>query len=130
LCGYQGWFRCPGDPAGGGFGHWSRNGREITPDSITFEMWPDMSEYGEDEKYAAPGFTYPDGKAAALFRSANAKTVKRHFEWMESRARKMIDISATTASRFCSSGAFTAIDSMRRWPIASSIFSRTMRNMA
>src|SRR5437773_2930023 len=83
LCGYQGWFRCPGDPAGGGFGHWSRNGREITPDSITFEMWPDMSEYGEDEKYAAPGFTYPDGKPAALFSSANAKTVQRHFERME-----------------------------------------------
>src|SRR5438105_9150265 len=69
LCGYQGWFRCPGDPAGGGWGHWSRNGREITPDSLTFEMWPDMSEYGEDEKYPVPGFTYPDGKPAALFSS-------------------------------------------------------------
>src|SRR6266850_6379384 len=43
LCGYQGWFRCPGDPINGGWGHWSRNGREITPDSLTFEMWPDMS---------------------------------------------------------------------------------------
>lgn len=83
LCGYQGWFRCPGDPAGGGWGHWSRNGREITPDSLTFEMWPDLSELGEDEKYLAPAFTYPDGRPAALFSSANPKTVQRHFEWME-----------------------------------------------
>ena len=33
-------------------------------------------------KYPAPGFTYPDGKPASLFSSANAKTVERHFEWM------------------------------------------------
>ena len=83
LCGYQGWFRCPGDPANGGWGHWSRNGREITPDSLTFEMWPEMSEYGADEKYAAGGFTYPDGSPASLFSSANGKTVQRHFEWMQ-----------------------------------------------
>src|SRR5262245_44142619 len=24
LCGYQGWFRCPGDPARAGWRHWSR----------------------------------------------------------------------------------------------------------
>ena len=27
LCGYQGWFRCPGDPAGEGWRHWSRDSR-------------------------------------------------------------------------------------------------------
>src|SRR5512147_2802408 len=55
LCGYQGWFRCPGDPAGEGWRHWSRNDRRIGPDTLTFEMWPDMSELGADEKFAAPG---------------------------------------------------------------------------
>jgi hypothetical protein len=83
LCGYQGWFRCPGDPAGVGWRHWSRDGRKITEDTMTFQMWPDMTEYGDDEKYPAPGFTYPDGKPAHLFSSANPKTVDRHFDWMQ-----------------------------------------------
>jgi hypothetical protein len=83
LCGYQGWFRCPGDPAGVGWRHWSRDARTLGPDTLTFEMWPDMSEYEEDEQYAAPGFRYPDGKPARLFSSANPKTVERHFRWMQ-----------------------------------------------
>jgi hypothetical protein len=82
MCGYQGWFRCPGDPAEEGWIHWSRDRTKIMPESLTFEMWPDMTELGDDEKYPAPGFTYPDGKPASLFSSANAKTVERHFEWM------------------------------------------------
>src|SRR5262249_2530001 len=40
LCGYQGWFRCPGDPADHGWRHWSRNGKRIAPATLTFEMWP------------------------------------------------------------------------------------------
>src|SRR5580692_9366334 len=39
LCGYQGWFRCPGDSAKEGWRHWSRNDRRLTADSLTFEMW-------------------------------------------------------------------------------------------
>ncbi len=83
LCGYQGWFRCPGDPAGGGWRHWGRNPAKLTPDSLTVEMWPDTAEYTDDEKYPAPGFTYPDGKPAHLFSSAHPQTVERHFQWME-----------------------------------------------
>jgi hypothetical protein len=83
LCGYQGWFRCPGDPAGEGWRHWSRDSRRITPDSVTFEMWPDMSEATAGEKYPAPGFTHADGTQAHLFSSAHPLTVDRHFRWME-----------------------------------------------
>ncbi|HZK82314.1 MAG TPA: glycoside hydrolase family 71/99-like protein [Humisphaera sp.] len=83
LCGYQGWFRCPGDGTNEGWKHWSRRRETIMPKSLTFEMWPDMTEYTDDEKYAAPGFTYPDGKSAYLFSSANRKTVERHFKWMQ-----------------------------------------------
>ncbi len=82
LCGYQGWFRCPGDPSGEGWVHWSRNSRRIAPETLTFEIWPDLSEYAETEKYPAPGFTHPDGSQASLFSSDNADTVRRHFEWM------------------------------------------------
>jgi hypothetical protein len=83
LCGYQGWFRCPGDPAGGGWLHWSRNAKKFTPQTVTFEMWPDLSEFTSDEKFPVPGFTYPDGKPAYLFSSAHPKTVERHFQWMQ-----------------------------------------------
>jgi len=83
LCGYQGWFRCPNDPAKQGWRHWSRDSKKIGPETLTFEMWPDMTEYEDDEKCPAPGFTYPDGKPAHLFSSANPKTVDRHFRWMQ-----------------------------------------------
>ena len=82
MCGYQGWFRCPGDPAGLGWIHWSRDARRLTPETLSFEMWPDMTEYSAAERYPVPGFTYPDGRPAELFSSDNAATVRRHFEWM------------------------------------------------
>ncbi len=82
LCGYQGWFRCPGDPAERGWWHWSRNARKMAPETLTFEMWPDLSEFTEDEKYPAPGFTILDGRQAHLFSSAHPRTVDRHFDWM------------------------------------------------
>ena len=72
MAGYQGWFRCPGDPADLGWIHWSRDGRRIAPETLTFEMWPDMTEYGDGERFPAPGFTHPDGSPAHLFSSANA----------------------------------------------------------
>jgi hypothetical protein len=82
LCGYQGWFRCPDDPANEGWRHWSRNSRKITPETLTFEMWPDLSEFTAGERYPAPGFTHADGSQAHLFSSADTRTVDRHFEWM------------------------------------------------
>jgi hypothetical protein len=83
ICGYQGWFRCPGDPSGEGWRHWSRHADRITPRSLTVDMWPDLSEYEASEKYPAPGFHYPDGTPAHLLSSVNARTVDRHFDWMK-----------------------------------------------
>ena len=82
MCGYQGWFRCPGDACGLGWIHYSRDWRRITPQTLTFEMWPAMRELGPDERFTAPGFTYPDGTQAELFASDNPRTVLRHFQWM------------------------------------------------
>jgi hypothetical protein len=82
MCGYQGWFRCPGDGAQLGWVHWSRDGRRIAPETLTFEIWPDMAEYGRAERFPAPGFTCPDGRQAELFSSDNPATVLRHFQWM------------------------------------------------
>ena len=82
MCGYQGWFRCPDDAANMGWIHWSRDSRQIAPDLLTFEIWPDMADYSPMERYPAPGFTHPGGRQAELFSSDNARTVLRHFEWM------------------------------------------------
>lgn len=83
LTGYQGWFRCPNDAAQIGWRHWSRDSRRIALETLTFEMWPDLNEFGDDEKYPAPGFAHEVGSAASLFSSTHPKTVERHFRWME-----------------------------------------------
>ena len=79
LCGYQGWFRCPGD-GGNQWIHWSRSTSTIASNTLTFEMWPDMSEY--THSYPAAGFSYPGGAQAYLFSSQDQQTVDRHFDWM------------------------------------------------
>jgi hypothetical protein len=79
ICGYQGWFRAAGDPAGQGWDHYIH--RDFT--DVTFEMWPDLLEYTDAEKYPVPGWTHSDGSQAYLFSSANKRTVLRHFQWME-----------------------------------------------
>ena len=82
LCGYQGWFRCAGDRADMGWVHWSWDPKRVAPETLTFEMWPDMRECAPDEQYPVPGFTLPDGSPATLFSSDHPRTVLRHFEWM------------------------------------------------
>ncbi len=82
MCGYQGWFRCPGDAANMGWIHWSHRPDQLAPATLCFEMWPDLTEYGPGERFPAPGFTYSNGSPAELFSSDNAATVQRHFEWM------------------------------------------------
>lgn len=82
MCGYQGWFRCPRDASGLGWVHWSRDSRRITRQTLTVDMWPDMTGFPEAERFAAPGFTDSAGNQAYLFSSDNAVTVLRHFQWM------------------------------------------------
>ena len=79
ICGYQGWFRAAGDPAGTGWNHYANE--DFT--DLTVDMWPDMTEYSLKEKYPVPGWTHEDGTQAYLFSSANKRTVLRHFQWME-----------------------------------------------
>lgn len=83
MVGYQGWFNCEGDGVGLGWKHWSKNARKpFGPGNVTVDLWPDMSEYSEGERYKT-GFQLPGGKPAEVFSSANRKTVLRHFRWMQ-----------------------------------------------
>jgi hypothetical protein len=80
VCGYQGWFRTPGDGAHAGWVHWSRIPTAIAPDSLVVDMWPDMTEY--TKQYPAGNFTYPDGRQACLYSPVDQETVDLHFDWM------------------------------------------------
>jgi hypothetical protein len=84
LCGYQGWFRAGGD-GGTEWDHWNRDWSKPPAtnalDNITFDMWPDVSEYRN--KYPAPGFTHPDGAQAYLYSAQDQQTVDKHFDWMQ-----------------------------------------------
>lgn len=82
MCGYQGWFNCEGDGANLGWTHWSkRRNKPFAPGNVTVDLWPDVSEYASDERFAT-GFQHIDGRVAEVFSSANRKTVLRHFQWM------------------------------------------------
>jgi hypothetical protein len=81
LCGYQGWFTTPGDGSGREWRHYANRG-QFKPGSCSIDLWPDVSELDDDEKYATP-FRYPDGRVGQVFSSHNRKTVLRHFQWMQ-----------------------------------------------
>mgnify|MGYP005833048931 CR=1 FL=1 len=80
LCGYQGWFRCPGDGGNEGFRHYAA-GRRFEPGHCSIDLWPDVSELDPSERFATP-FRLPDGATAEVFSSLSAATVDRHFAWM------------------------------------------------
>src|SRR3954453_21244050 len=67
LLGYQGWFTCPEDGSQR-WTHWSRG--VPTPETLTVDLYPDVSELDADERCAIPGMTI-DGKPAYLFSSRN-----------------------------------------------------------
>ena len=81
MCGYQGWFTCPGDGSGRGWYHWEKRGK-FRPGSCSIDLWPDVSEFSADERFATE-FVHADGTPAEVYSPLVAKTVKRHFAWME-----------------------------------------------
>ena len=81
FCGYQGWFGAPGDGTGIGFDNYRFAG-VFKPGVCVIDYWPDLTEFGEDEKYETE-FRHADGSVAHLFSAANPNTVDRHFRWMD-----------------------------------------------
>lgn len=83
MCGYQGWFNATGDGANRGYHHWANSGKNPpSPDNITIDLWPDLSELAPEERYPS-NFKHADGSTAELFSSHNQPTVHRHFRWMQ-----------------------------------------------
>jgi hypothetical protein len=81
LFGYQGWFDCASEQVPGStWSHWSRG--VPAAETLTIDMYPDLSEFDRDELCAVPGMTI-GAKPAYLFTARNSKTVLRHFSWMK-----------------------------------------------
>lgn len=106
VTGYQGWFRAEGDGSQLGFSHYVK-GRKFEPGSCTIDLWPDMSEYDEDEKFPTP-FRHADGSVAHVFSSIHPKTVDRHFSWMAE-----YEIDGAFVQRFATHGAKERRDNRR-----------------
>lgn len=82
MCGYQGWFSCPGDGSELGWTHWARSSRRsFGPGNVTVDLWPDVRELTKEERFPT-SFRHANGQRAEVYSSANAKTIDRHFRWM------------------------------------------------
>ena len=81
MCGYQGWFNAPGDGAERGWTHYQHRGG-FKPGQCSIDLWPDVGELDEDEKFATD-FRHADGSVAYVFSPHNRETVLRHFRWMK-----------------------------------------------
>lgn len=79
MCGYQGWFRAPGDGANEGWGHYAARGR-FDSERVHLDFWPDVAEY---EKTYPTTLTNVDGTIARVFSSWDESTVDLHFRWMK-----------------------------------------------
>jgi hypothetical protein len=81
MCGYQGWFQCPGDGAGGGWFHWF-NSQTPIHSNLNTDLFPDFTEYDASELFATQ-MHYSDGSVVKLNSSYRLTTEMRHFRWMK-----------------------------------------------
>ncbi len=76
IMGYQGWFDCPGDGAGLGWGHW------LAGSEPAMDMLPDLSDLPHSAR-CHTNMETADGHAVELFSSQNPAVVEQHFAWMQ-----------------------------------------------
>lgn len=82
ICGYQGWFGTPSDASHEGrWRHWGGGAPEHL-DRVSFELYPDIREYGPSELHSTGYSEHGNGQPSALFSSYSVETVQTHFRWM------------------------------------------------
>ena len=83
LFGYQGWFGCPGDGSPlDAWEHWFRRDAPAGTAALRVDMWPDVSELSAPER-CNTSLVMPDGRPAQVYSAFNARTVDRHFQWLQ-----------------------------------------------
>ena len=80
MCGYQGWFCCPGDgnPYWFDWFHWNNSAG-----SYNVDVWPATAEYASEDLFVRPNTTLTGGGAARLFSSSRQGATNVHFRWMQ-----------------------------------------------
>lgn len=82
ICGYQGWFNAVGDGMDLGWRHYSGKGGKFEPGQCTIDLWPDVSELGQEHRYDT-AFRHKDGSVAQVYSSASEQAIAHHFNWMQ-----------------------------------------------
>lgn len=83
MCGYQGWFRAPGDGrSADDWQHWAKHSGAFADGNAKVDLWPDVSDLPSSQRFST-GFKLPDGRPAKVFSSLEKPTVLKHFQWMQ-----------------------------------------------
>lgn len=107
MCGYQGWFGAPNDPADKGWVHWVRNGIMDT-NHFNTDMWPDMTEYPSTSWIQAANIKTKSGATAYVFSDSDEAAVETQFQWM-----RKYNIDGVFLQRF-----LNAVDPNEEWTLA------------
>lgn len=89
ICGYQAWFNCFGDGSPVmSWRHWcpgvyQSNEAKPKPGNVTFEIYPDITDYSPGQLFQTGLAPLGDGRPAKLFSSYQSATINQHFGWMQ-----------------------------------------------
>ncbi|HAH25989.1 MAG TPA: xylosidase [Prolixibacteraceae bacterium] len=89
ICGYQGWFNCYGDGSTVNmWRHWAGGGLHSEdklpqPGYLTFEAYPEVSEYQKESLFTTGFDALGNGEKAQLFSSHKPGVIDLHFSWMK-----------------------------------------------
>ena len=90
MAGYQTWFACYGDGSPvNSWRHWNSGGEYGSnfPDPaagrVTFEIYPDVTAYPQEQLFQTSLANLGDGRPSQLFGSYPEPIVEQHFTWME-----------------------------------------------
>lgn len=82
FCGYQGWFNCEGDGSPrDAWVHWG--GNPPSPGNLSFEVYPDLTDYQESSLFQTGFGNFGDGQPAKLFSSYKEDVIDVHCQWTE-----------------------------------------------
>ncbi|MBM4142853.1 MAG: xylosidase/arabinosidase [Lentisphaerae bacterium] len=83
MFGYQGWFGTPADGSPQAWWqHWSIGHGGPGTNTMTIDLWPDLSEYDSNE-LCATSLAYTNGAPACVYSAYNTETVHRHMRWLQ-----------------------------------------------